>query len=305
MKMYKSNMIYIIFPGERDEGIENWYIVKTLKRALSKLGYQSKVICFNDYSLDQFQNIDTPIGAVYIHVFTYSMYSKYFDVIQIMNKWDTTFLISGDSHYTASNKALVYHILGSVGFSVPRTVVDEGEGVFESLGTPVVVKPSHGFGGQYTSLCYNKEELAIAIATTKNCMFRYEKDYTVGSPTIIQEYLNYYDDLYLRVQVAGDFVCGYMGLVSPYEQKKFNNFNKHRFRIPYKVEPQVETIVRNMLKQLDISVVACDLLKTKDGVKIIDVNSFGDYKTLDIICGINFADKIAECFDQKIKANTN
>lgn len=298
-------LIYIIFPGEREPGIENWYIVKTLSQALLKLGYRSRVLCLDDYSPSQIKNIKPPIGAVYIHVFTYMMYSRYYDVIQTLSNWDTTFLISGTSHYTASNKALVYSTLEQAGFNVPKTFVDVTTNVFESLGIPVVVKPSHGFEGQFTSLCYNEEALNSAIAVTKNCKFRYEREYTINAPTIVQEYLNYYDDLYLRVHVAGDFLRGYMGIVSPYDYTKFNNFNKHRFRIPYNVEPDIQHMIRRMLKQLDISVVACDLLKTKDGVKIIDVNPIGQYRTLDVIYGICFADKIAMCFDQKIKTNTN
>lgn len=299
------NLVYIIFPGERLPDIENWYIIKTLSRALYKLGYCSKVLCLDDYSPEQIKNIRPPIGAVYIHVFTYLMYNKYYEVIQTLNSWNTTFLISGNSHHTASNKALVYSRLEQAGFNVPKTLVDPATNVFDSLGTPVVVKPAHSFEGQFTSLCYSEEELNTAINATKNCKFRYENEYTIGAPTLVQEYLNYYDDLYIRVHVAGESLYGYMGIVSPYEDKKFNNFNKHKFRIPYNVDTTIQHMVKNMLKFLDISVVACDMLMTKDDVKIVDVNSLGQYKTLDIIYGINFADKIAECFDQKIKANTN
>lgn len=295
-------LVYLIFPGERRNDIESWYVVRTLSESLLLLGYRSKIICFDDYSADGFKTIKTPVAVIFIHVFTYYNYSKYYDILQIINGWNTVFLNNVYSHYSVSNKAEMYKVLEQVGIDIPKTISISEKDSIPTLKFPVVVKPAYGFGGQFAKLCNNLEEVQEALSNIRYSKFQFESSYTLNSPAVIQEYVDDYKDLYIKVQVVEDYyIGGYLGLVSPYEENKFDNFNTHKFRVAYKVEKNVEQIVRSAFKILNISVGACDLLKTNTGYKITDINSLGGYKTFDMVNNTNFARYVASYLVNKIK----
>lgn len=307
-----SDEVYIIFPGLRDEEMEGWYTVRTVSKALLQKGIKSRLICFDDYSESEFLNLPKPRGAVFIHVFTYLVYNRFNKIIQMMNNWNTVFVNSCTAHYNVSNKARMYSVLQQNGLPVAKSVninnysnlsEEECNRIFSELGSPVVLKPAYGFFGIATFLCYTAEDLIKNLNILRNepniGKFKYSN--MTGSPAVIQEYVGDYPDMFIRVYITPTYTKGFLSLVSPFEKTKFLNYNKFRFRIPYKIQPELEDYVRKCMKCLNMNVGACDVLIRDNGFALTDVNSPGNYKVFDAICNTSFGDEIANYLYSKIK----
>lgn len=299
-----SSEVYIIFPGIRADDIDSWYTVKTLRAALLARNIESKVICFSDYTEEEFRKLPVPIGAVLIQVFTYSVYTKFQKLIQIMNNWKTVFVNNCTAHYNVSNKLSMYGILERNNLCGVKTIginnystIEDASPYFETLGSPLVLKPAYGFLGRSTFLCSTQEE----IITNLNSL-RTHKD-TKNSPAILQEYVRDYPDMFVRVYSTPSFMVGFLSIVPPFETVKFLNYNKYKFRIPYKVAPDLEEYVRKCLKCLSINAGACDVLIRDNGYFLTDVNSIGDYKVFNAICNVNFGEEVVKYLYSKIRGS--
>jgi len=308
--MSQQNNVYIIFPGFRVQGIEEWYNVKSLKQALLCKGISSNLICLDDYTDSEFSLLPDPAGVIIIHVLTHAIITNFSFKLKVISKWNSVFLNDYSAHDSVSNKLRMYHILKQNNISIPNTIglngyshiSDEYIGqIFNTLGSPLVIKPYRGFRGQHTALCYDKKDFIENLNIVRsNKKLQYEKIGIKSSLSVIQEYVKEYADMYIRIYATDTYMGGYLGLVSPFESAAFNNFNKHKFRVPYKIEPEVSILLRKTLSVLNINVAACDLLKDDNGYKIMDINAFGDFKTYDAVCKVNFVDKIVECFYNKL-----
>jgi glutathione synthase/RimK-type ligase-like ATP-grasp enzyme len=305
-----NDVVYIVFPGYRVEGIDTWYSVEKLKVTLFNKGIQSKLICFGDYTNDEFSKLSTPLGVILIHVITHMCTVKFAHHLNVVSGWKSIFLNDFNSHDRVSNKLRMYSILNQNNIPIPKTIAINGYSILEdgdadrlikTFNGDIVVKPYRGFRGQHTFLCKHREELLQSINIIRsNRRLQYEEVGIKGSQVVLQEYVREYDDLYIRIYTTNNHMGGYLGLVAPSEENKFNNFNKYRFRVPYKIEPEVRNMLYKALNVLNINVAACDLLKDDNGYKIMDINAFGAFKTYDAVCKVNFVDKIVECFYNKL-----
>jgi len=307
-----NNMVYIVFPGYRMEGINAWYSVENLRVALLNKGLQSKLICFSDYTNDEFSNLSTPLGVILIHVITHMCTVKFARHLNVVSGWKSIFLNDFNSHDGASNKLRMYYVLNKNNISIPKTISINGysplkeadaDSLINEFNGNVVIKPYRGFRGQHTFLCNNGRELLERLNIIRSSkQLQFEKIGVSNSQAVLQEYVSDYNDLYIRIYATNNHMGGYLGLVAPSEENKFNNFNKYRFRVPYKIEPEVRNMLYKALNVLNINVAACDLLKDDNGYKIMDINAFGDFKTYDAVCKVNFVDNIVECFYNKLIA---
>ena len=93
-----------------------------------------------------------------------------------------------------------------------------------------------------------------------------------------------------------------MFLTAPFEEEKFVNYNKYKFRIAYKVSEELEAEVKRALSILNVNAALCDLLVTPDGgFKISDVNCYGNLTTMVVQSGLNLYDNLSQFIDEKIK----
>lgn len=300
-----NNVVYILYPGTRTSELEDFHTAKTLKRALLKRNIGYKFICFGDYTEEEFKRLPVPAGAVFIHVFTHLSYLKYFSIIRIISEWNTVFVNSCSAHYNVSNKIRMYDIFKQNNIPVAKSFnvnsnsiisLEECSRVISELKSPVVLKPAFGFCGKSTFLCNTSTELVDNISKLRN------NPDTKNSPAIIQEYINEYTDMFIRIYCTPTFMRGYLSLSSPFEEKKFLNYNKFKFRVPFKIKPELEEYIRKCLLCLNINVCGCDIL-LKDGLYYLtDVNSVSNYRLLDIFYDdIDFGDEIIEYLYNQIK----
>lgn len=316
MASYKPDTVYIVFPGLRPnpDDSEEWFSVKPFKESLAKLGYKCDLICFDDYTMEEFQELPAPAAVIFNHVVTFYIAHKYAALFELIKTWDTVFLNSVDAQFNTSNKLIMYNILQKNGIDIPKTASIDGSLVLsetecvesmESLGLnyPVVIKPPHGFKGRSTFLCNDYNSIVEAVDNVRKTRFFFSRAYntTLKSPAIIQEYINEYPDMFIRVCVMPGYIGGYISLVSPYEEEKFVNYNKHKFRVYYKLEPELERIIRKSMSVLNVTAASCDVLLSKDGYKVTDINCFGNIAISVILSGENLFDKMTAYLDEKIK----
>jgi glutathione synthase/RimK-type ligase-like ATP-grasp enzyme len=317
MPNYKNDTIYIIYPGERPltEDCNEWFSVKPFKEALLSRGYKVEVICFDDYTLEQFNELDIPAAVIFNHIITFHISQKYAGIIDFLKTWDTVFLNDINAQYITSNKIAMYSTLSNHGISVPKSIAVNGNAVikndieFEStiqntgITYPLVVKPSHGFRGRGTSLCNDYNDVVAAIDNVRSARYYYNRslNYHVKSPAIIQEYIGEYPDMFIRVCMTPDHIGGYIFLVSPFEEVKFVNYNKHKFRVLCKVEAELESLVRDTFSALKVNAGCCDVLIDSNGYKITDVNCYGNLGLYIMLSGVNLFENMADYLDSKIK----
>lgn len=289
--------VYILLPSPRHEQKANdWYMVKQFKAAFERYNIYARLICIDDYTPEELSHFPEPLAAVFIHVFTHEICEKYSDTIKIINKWKNVLVNDCEAHYNVSNKLKMYDILSQNNIYVAKTFGFDKEELtekdcnyyFNELGSPLVLKAAFGFTSISAMLCYNTEELKAGYKSLR------DNPLTYRSPAVIQKYVDDYSDMVIRVYVTPDHMGGYLSLVSPFEKVKFNNFNLHKFRIPYKVEKRVEDFVRNALKCLNINVCCCDVLIDGDELFLADVNSIGNFKMYDSINNTRFVDEIVK-----------
>lgn len=312
-----SGLIYLIHPGEVYPGdtIEEWSIVKPVKESFEKLGYEAKIIVFGNYSYDQFAALPVPDGVVFFEIITFQASKKYESYLELIKTWDTVFLHDVDTQYITCKKSAMYEILSSHGIQVPKTIVINAEDELTEEGLdsllqaadieyPVVVKPDFGRKASMTELCYDYESASIAIQDIRDTKRFYngELKQMFNSPVLVQEYVGHYPDMYVRVAVLPGYTGGCMFLTAPFEEEKFVNYNKYKFRIAYKVSEELEDEVKRALAILNVNAALCDLLVTADGgFKISDVNCYGNLTTMVVQSGLNLYDNLTQFMDEKIK----
>lgn len=308
--------IYLIHPGEvhPDDNIKDWSIVKPVKESFEKFGYDAKIIVFGDYTYEQFASLPVPDGVVFFEIIAFQASKKYESYLELIKTWDTVFLNDVDTQYITCKKSAMYEILSTHDVDVPKTIVinDEDELTEERFNTlleaagiqyPVVVKPDFGRKASMTELCDDYKSAALAIEdirTTKSFYCNTQKK-LLGSPALVQEYVGHYPDMYVRVAVLPGYTGGFMFLTSPFEEEKFVNYNKYKFRVAFKVSEELETEVKRALSVLNVNAAVCDLLATSDGgFKISDVNCYGNLTMSVIQSGLNLYDKLSTFMDEKI-----
>lgn len=312
-----KGLIYLIHPGDVIPGdnVNEWSIVKPVKETFEKFGYDARIIVFGDYTYEQFSALPVPDGVVFFEIITFQASKKYESYLELIKTWDTVFLHDVETQYITCKKSAMYEILSANDVDVPKTIVINGddeltEEGFDSLlqaadiQYPVVVKPDFGRKASMTELCYNYEDACLAIEDIRStkCYYCNEQKKMLGSPALVQEYVGHYPDLYVRVAVLpGGYTGGCMFLTAPFEEEKFVNYNKYKFRISYKVSEELESEVKRALAILNVNAALLDLLVTPEGgFKFSDINCYGNLTTMVIQSGLNLYDNLSQFMDEKI-----
>lgn len=312
-----TDTIYIIYPGELhpEDNCSEWVSVKPVRESFSKIGYNVEVLSFGEYTYEQLTQLPVPAGVFFVDVITFYASQKYADYLEFIKTWDTVFLNGVDSQFITAKKSSMYEILSNEGIDVPKTIIVDGEQELTEeafnlllenadIQYPVVVKPDFGLKGTMTQLCEDYNSASLAIDDIRNTRYFYcnTAKKVIRSTALVQEYVGDYPDMFVRVTVLPGHTGGYIFLTSPYEEEKFVNYNKHKFRVAYKVDPEIESAVKNAMSILGANAACCDLLITDEGgYKITDINCCGNLTMNVVQTGLNLFDNLASFMDEKIK----
>lgn len=203
------------------------------------------------------------------------------------------------------DKAATISVLAEAGVPVPVTFVapftypnipyrDFGflEIAEERIGYPMVIKRSKSSLGMGVYLVKNAEEAKEVIADAASC----------GERALIEEFVSECAGTDIRILVVGGSAVCAMKRVN---YKDFRS-NVEQGGVGFAYEPTAEekAVAEKAARALNLDYAGVDVLQTKDGAKVIEVNSNAFFGELARVSGVNVAEKYAqyikECLPDKV-----
>lgn len=191
----------------------------------------------------------------------------------------------------AVDKYYALSLLEENGLPVPRTIVAESAdaalSAFSDLGGDVVVKPifgSRGIGSTRIS------DIDVAERIFRALDFNHQVLY-------VQEFIPH-GDYDLRLLVLGRRVLASMKRVAASWK---TNISLGAKPVYYNPPHEIKEMAVNAAETLGCELAGVDILQTKKGPLVIEVNSQPGWKGLQTVTEINIADEIAEYVLAKVK----
>jgi len=191
-----------------------------------------------------------------------------------MNRWGIPTLNSAESVAICDDKARLSMVMEAAGIPSPRTViaysVEAAIEACEQLGYPAVMKPVAGSWGRLISKV-NGPEQARAIISQKSAY---------GSPQheiyYIQEFVEKPGRDIRAYVVGGEIVA------ASYRTSEhwITNAARGAVSIPCPVTPEIEDLALRSCEVVGARLAGVDLIETNEGLKVIEINTGGEFKGL-------------------------
>lgn len=203
--------------------------------------------------------------------------------------------------FTCDDKMLTHLALSEKGIPMPKTIAaplcylsgieigdEEVEKVANELGMPVVIKQSYGSLGKQVHLAKDKEELKS-----------YMQD-LICEPHFYQEYIKDSFGKDVRVIAIGGKAVTAMERNSGGNDFRSNmSLGGQGKRV--EITPEMEELVQKITTALGLDYCGIDLLYTKSGFTVCEVNSNAFFKGSEKTTGVNIAKLYAEYIVETMK----
>jgi len=193
----------------------------------------------------------------------------------------------------ARNKVATLQLMSKKGIPVPKTVFsinpNNVEDQIELLGgAPVIIKLQEGTQGKGVILAESKKSAKSVIDTL----------YNMNTSILLQEYIEEANGEDLRIVVVGNKIVASMKRTSGLDDFRSN---VHRGAEIQKVQltPREKFIAINATKHLGLGVAGVDLIRSKNGPLLIEVNASPGLKGIEAATGAN----VAKCIVQYVEKN--
>ncbi|MBO0330992.1 RimK family alpha-L-glutamate ligase [Muricauda sp. CAU 1631] len=197
----------------------------------------------------------------------------------------------------ARNKVSTLQMMSKKGISVPNTVFsinpNNVEDQIELLGgAPVIIKLQEGTQGKGVILAESKKSAKSVIDTL----------YNMNTSILLQEYIEEANGEDLRIVVVGNKIVAGMKRTS--ELDDFRS-NVHRGAETQKVQltPREKFMAINATKHLGLGVAGVDLIRSKRGPLLIEVNASPGLKGIEAATGVNVAKSIVQFVEKNGRRN--
>lgn len=186
------------------------------------------------------------------------------------------------------DKVRALQILGLNGVPVPRTImsrnVEEIEKVLELVGgPPVIVKLIQGSQGIGVMLADTRESLKGIVDTL----------WGLGQDILIQEYFPEAQGRDLRVLVVGDRIIAAMQRVARPGEFRSNIHRGGEGQVVPVDEP-IRDMALRAVRALKLNVAGVDIIESKTGPRVMEVNSSPGFEGLERATGLDIASGIIE-----------
>lgn len=166
------------------------------------------------------------------------------------------------------DKLRCLQLLADSGIDVPRTVMMRRKGDLRSVvgrlgGLPVIVKLLRGTQGIGVMLAHSIEELESVLDTLWN----------LDQEILLQEFIAESRGMDIRAVVVGDQVVGAMKRVAGTEGEFRSNLHRGGKGTPFPLPPKYEREAVRAARIVGLEVAGVDLLESRSGPKIAEVNS--------------------------------
>lgn len=188
----------------------------------------------------------------------------------------------------ARNKAKTLQIMARCGVPIPETLFSINSNNIESQiallgGTPVIIKLQEGTQGLGVILAETKKSAKSIIDTF----------YKMDTSILLQRYIQESNGEDIRIFIVGNKIVASMKRTS--EAGEFRS-NVHRGATAQAIEPTAYEckIALRAVKHLDLGVAGVDLIQSKNGPLLIEVNASPGLEGIESATGVNVAKKIIE-----------
>ena len=191
--------------------------------------------------------------------------------IRAFERWGIPTLNTAESVFICDDKAENSMALEAAGVPTPRTIiaytVDSALKALEMVGYPAVMKPVGGSWGRLLAKV-NGPDQARAILSQKQ-----ELGSVQHGVYYIQEFVDK-PDRDIRAYVVGDKV-----LAASYRMSAHwvTNAARGATSMPCPMTPEIEELSLRACAAVQARLAGVDLIETKDGLKIVEVNSGGEF----------------------------
>jgi len=207
---------------------------------------------------------------------------------------------SANSIDIVKDKLYQLQILAESGMPIPKTMLAKFpldlEVVGKHIGFPVVVKTISGSQGSGVFLCETLQSLDELMHMIENS--------NPNVNLIFQEFIKLSHGIDLRVVTVGGRVVGAMKRTSNDGNFKAN-YSRGGAVHKFDITPEIEWLVLEISRKLELDIAGIDLLFDRDGFKICEVNSSPCFEGLEMACEKNIAKEIIQFvkyrLDMKLK----
>ncbi len=187
----------------------------------------------------------------------------------------------------AKNKLRTLQILNHYSIPVVKTVVIQDETYLEDtlkhIETPVILKTSHGSYGKGVILAETKRAAISAYNVIANS----------SDMILLQEYIGESKGKDIRAFVVGENVVASMERVARRGEFR-SNIELGGKGKAIKLSNEMKSLAIRAAKALELEISGVDIILTKNGPAIMEVNANPGFKTIEEITEINIAKKIIE-----------
>jgi [lysine-biosynthesis-protein LysW]--L-2-aminoadipate ligase len=208
--------------------------------------------------------------------------------LRVMERWGIPTLNRSAATTVCDDKALCSLALEAAGVPTPRTLlafsVDSAIEACEQVGYPAVLKPVTGSWGRLLAKV-NGPEQARAILDQKTELGSYEH-----SIFYVQQYVEK-PGRDIRVYVVGERV-----LAASYRTSEHWITNAARGAVSSAcpITPEIEELAWRACISVGARLAGVDLIETPDGLKVVEVNTGGEFKGLMSTTDVDIAGEIVE-----------
>ncbi len=195
--------------------------------------------------------------------------------------------------HIAHNKFLTLEQLVKHGIKVPETYLtgskESAMKIIEKQKLPLMIKLLAGFGGKGVMVIESKEAAKSLIETMN----------TLKQEVLIEKFVpNPGEDI--RGIVAGDEIIGSFKRIASPEEKRANIKAGGR-GVAYKLTSEMEEICFKCAEAIKSRICAVDMIESKNGIHVIEVNINPGIQEIEKATNINVARNIMEFIKNEIK----
>ena len=197
----------------------------------------------------------------------------------------------------ARNKVATLQMMSKKGISVPKTVFsinpNNVEDQIELLdGAPVIIKLQEGTQGKGVILAESKKSAKSVIDTL----------YNMNTSILLQEYIEEANGEDLRIVVVGNKIVASMKRSSALDDFR-SNVHRGAETQMVKLTPREKFMAINATKHLGLGVAGVDLIRSKNGPLLIEVNASPGLKGIEAATGVNVAQCIVHYVEKNARRN--
>lgn len=217
------------------------------------------------------------------------------NVMRQLEMMGTFSVTRAESMLKTRNKWLCYQILASEGIPIPKSLLPNLAQLDEQLirsnfSQPLIIKmleSTHGLG-------------VILSESYNNACSTIEAFFRMRESVMVQEYIRESRGTDIRVLVVDDTIIASMKRQAK-EGEFRSNLHRGATALVEKLTEEERFIARKVCKLLNLQVAGVDLLRSKDGPMVLEINSSPGLEGIETVTGIDVSGHIVKFIERQIR----